>query len=299
MAKRTAPERTEVLQVSGKYTGECPVCGKEDKLDVTREPNGRSWWVQCWTCEANGIVGAAYLAEVAEAVGCRPYELKQDPLMHLGFLLDAAPSGPPSPLPANWLIEAWRERLFASDKPLLYLTERRKLALPILRRHKVGYDAGRDVLTFPVYAGGELVNVLRRRPRDGAQMITMTARPRDVPYPDMPRGTWQLLVAGELDALTGRGLRLPTVTVCAVGLPDHVIPQFVGRPTAVMFDVGEERAAERVVAKLRAAGGRAQAVRLERLGLSNKADLNDLHRLRGEAARQTVLELVREERRAA
>jgi hypothetical protein len=284
------------FQDFGKQSGECPLCGKQ-KLDVTRKPNGRGYWVSCWVCEVNGITGAEYLAELAEAVGCAPYELIDDAPLHLDFLLDVprAAGREPERLPSRAAIESWQARLLASNGPLRYLTKRRGLTVETLTAFGVGYDARRGELIFPAFVGDRVVYAYRRRPRDGAQMVAMSGRPRgEAIYPDLPACGALALVGGELDALTGRQLGLRAVTVSGCSLPDPALPHFATRIVYVMFDVGEERAADTAAGKLSDVGARARVVRLGLLGLPDKADLNDYVRQGGTA--RELKTLIRRER---
>jgi hypothetical protein len=94
------------------------------------------------------------------------------------------------------------------------------------------------------------------------------------PYPDLPPHGALCLVAGEIDALTGRQMRLRAVTVSGCALPDHALPKFAGRTVFVLFDVGEEVAAETVAVKLRSVRAIAHGVTWPP-GLPAKTDLND------------------------
>jgi hypothetical protein len=82
-----------------------------------------------------------------------------------------------------------------------------------------------------------------------------------------------LLVAGFLDAFAARQRRFPAVSAVGTNLPDHLLPDLDGRTVAVAFDVGEEAAAARVVAKLDAARIPAFSVHLSKLGLPEGGDL--------------------------
>src|SRR5205085_3355641 len=119
-----------------------------------------------------------------------------------------------------------------------------------------GYDQGRNAITFPARdENGKLVNVRYRflNPDADPKVIGL-ARPA-VLYPDVPPEGGLLLVAGEIDALTGRQNDLPTITTtCGQQLPDPLAQRLAGRKVFVMYDVGEEAAAARTVAKLRALG---------------------------------------------
>jgi DNA primase len=301
--RASAPEPG--FQVSRKLTGECPLCGKP-KLDVTRKPPGSRppYHIGCWVCcppDAEWYEKRDYLAALAEVVDCRPYQLLDDPLTHLGFLLDRpTPVASVKHVPLNeTAVGEWRAALLASPSALSYLVEQRGLTLETIERYGLGYDVESNAITFPVRdEAGELVNLRRRYlAPDADPPIRGLARPASL-YPDVPASGGLLLVAGEFDALTGRQLDLPTITTtCGAALPDHLAPQLAGRMVYVMHDVGEERAAERTAGKLLALGSQAFVVRLRLLGLPDKSDLNDFYTQGGTA--QQIRALCHRERRAA
>jgi hypothetical protein len=243
---------------------------------------------------------------VLEAIGAAPNEggnlLALGPAYPgLAPYFDGTPArrrGEPKPLPSPAQIDGWASALLSSGEPLAYLLERRKLSLPIVCRYLLGWDRTRGDLTFPVFSGQlrrGVVNLYRRKPADGANMRALRGWPR-APYPNLPARRWLLLVAGEIDALTGRQLGFPAVTVSGCALPDHSLPLFRNRVVYVMFDAGrEEEAAERVAAKLSEAGAIAYVIRLSRLGLAEDADLNDYSREGGSS--EELVQLIKDERR--
>jgi hypothetical protein len=300
----TAPGESVAYPDNGAKTlGTCPVCGKP-KLDVTRKARG-GHWVSCWSCEASGLVGREYLTALLDAIGAKPNQGGQ--LLHEGPAFEplrawldgqrVARSARIS-LPSIGAARGWAAALGMEDgaHALTYLTEQRGISLRRLLRYSVGWDRDGGDLTFPTIAGGAVVNLYRRKPLDSAKMRAARGVQRQ-PYPDLPVRSWWLLVAGELDALTGRMYGLPAVTVSGKRLPKRWVPVFAKRPTAVMFDVGEEPQAERVVRLLLAAGGTAWVVRLALLGLPEDGDLNDYHRAGGSIA--DLRKLISSERRRA
>src|SRR5919205_934102 len=108
------------------------------------------------------------------------------------------------PPPSEATVDGWCSALLARPDALTYLLETRGLTLETIKRYELGYDSERNAITFPA------------RDADGAL----------------------LLVAGEIDALTGRQNDLPTVTTtCGTALPDHLAQRLAGRKVFVMYDV--------------------------------------------------------------
>jgi hypothetical protein len=223
------------------------------------------------------------------ALGTDAPALKDDPLPHLAPWLTRSGTrrcGTPPKMPSLGMVGGWASALLSSGDPLHYLRDRRGLSEDTLRRYEVGWDAKRGDLTFPAWDGREVVYVYRRKPVDGARMIACGGPRR--PYPDLPKTGALVLVAGEIDALTGRELGINAVTVSGCELPEHARPRFAGRTVYVMFDVGEEEAARRVAAKLGGIASRTSVVRLSTLRLPLKSDLNDLYRQRGAQTQRVV-----------
>lgn len=119
MSKRTAQQPRKPFQVlPRKHCGTCPVCGKDGKLDVARV--GGRWKIGCWVCcppDATQDEARDYLRDLADAVGCRPYELLADPLKHLAPYLDRW-EGSRVPRVSSALsqasVDGWASRLWAS-----------------------------------------------------------------------------------------------------------------------------------------------------------------------------------------
>lgn len=271
----------------------CAVCGHEADATYTDKLGRPEWLIGSHNIRCRER-GGKCLVELAAHLGTTAPDLKNDPRPYLGSARGRRREGPPAPLPNGGTIDGWHSRLLATREPLAYLIDGRGLSLETVGRHRIGWD-GRH-LTFPIFgAGGDLLNLQRRLPVDGAAMRGLFRRGSQL-YPDVPRRGPLLLVAGELDALLGRqhGLRAVTTT-CGARVPDALLPPLAGRTVAIAFDVGEEAAAETTAAKLRVAGSEAWVVRLGLLGLPEKGDLSDYLRAEGSAAE--VRTLVRDERR--
>jgi hypothetical protein len=280
---------------------ECPVCGgtlyvnwKVGRWSQRPEP-----FYHCFSC-ANDYSNAEYNAEL-RARNIWPYRIKQGDFSQLGSPLGRSHRhAEPQPPPTEASVDGWRSGLLASPDGLRYLIGKRGLTLETIKRYELGYDQDRHAITFPVREeDGELVNVRRRflDPEADPKVIGL-ARPA-VLYPDVPPDGGLLLVAGEIDALMGRQNGLPTVTTtCGTALPDHLAQRLAGRKVFAMYDVGEEAAAARTVAKLRGLGSPATVVELGALGLPAKADLSDFYCQGGKTWRLRAL-IRRQARRAA
>jgi hypothetical protein len=274
----------------------CPECGVR-ALDFTHKPHRDGGWtvlIHCFGCRGG-------LHDIHAATGIAKWRLLTWPPPD-----ELGPSewwvgrreGPGDSPPSEASVAGWRSALVSTPDAMRYLTQRRRLTLETIDRYELGYDRGQDAITFPVRdANGELVNLKRRSLDPAADPKTKgLARPACW-YPDVPQSGAVLLVAGEIDALTGRQLELPAVTTTCGELPEHLAPELAGRAVYVMYDVGEDLAAERTARRLRALGSRAVVVRLSRLGLTHKSDLNDLYCQGG--TRRDIERLIKRERRAA
>jgi hypothetical protein len=267
----------------------CPVCGK-DNLDVT----GRN--IGCWSCEADGLTGGDYLRALAREVGCRGDQLYADPLAYLAPYLDrpgARSAAPPEPITEE-RIDGYVSRLWAErGADALAWLRARRLTDETIREYRLGFDDTDpfldDAIVIPVYEDGEPVREKRRFLYSDDPKTMNSPGPAKL-YPDVPERGALLFVAGELDALIGRQMGLPTVsTTCGAKLPEHLAPAFAGRRVFVMFDVGED--ANVAVDHARAVGATVTVIDLGALELPPKGDLNDLYLAGGTA--EDVKDLVR------
>jgi DNA primase len=252
----------------------CPVCGGNN-LDATRK-SPYSVLYHCWSCHANG-------ADIYDALGLEmqrqifykawpvPDELGPDIHRQAPFV-----SGDGDISVSDDHVEGWASALWSHSDPLGYLRETRGLSDETIRAYKLGYDSSRNAIVFPVYEDGELVYVKVRYLDPAANPKTRNSRGPSHLYPSLPPDGPVLLVAGELDALTGRQLGVPAVsTTCGATLPLHLAERFKRRRIYVLFDVGELSAA--VKASDRLWKGDADYVRVVPWppGLPKGTDLND------------------------
>jgi hypothetical protein len=253
----------------------CRVC--EHEADATW--TGEEWLIGSFgsRCPRGGDCLRALAAEV----GTTAPKLKADPLPYLAnaeWLHDtgrnARASAKPPPLPSIGAVDGWASALLSSGRPLDYLVQHRQLHADVLAEYGVGWDSAMGDLTFPVLDRGQLVQLYRRKPRDGAKMRAACGRPRP-PYPDLPPNGAICLVAGELDALTGRQIGMRAVTVSGCNVPKDVEASFAERVVYVMFDVGEELAQVKAIERLENVDATVYDVRLSDLGLPHGSDLND------------------------
>ncbi len=277
----------------------CPLCG-HPKGDATwkADRDGRwRWFVGCFSASCQAL-GRGYPAAAAVEVGA-PHgaAILEDPLRWLAACIIGSPGGAddqePEELPSVGSLAGAASRLWSDPNALGYL-RRCGLAEETIRRYQIGrVDGG---FWFPVVAGGELVNVVTHRPEGKPKYATLRGRSAAF-YPGF---LWHgvLLCAGVKDVLVARqhGLRYAVTTTCGATLPGHLVPLLSGRPVAVAYDTGEDEAAERTAARLRAAGGRACVVRL---GLpENGDDLTDWFVKYGRTAKE-LKRLIRASWRAA
>jgi hypothetical protein len=254
----------------------CPICEHRSTLEIThRTGTVPPVLVHCFGCGAGGKA-------ISEASGIPEWRLYDwPPTEELGppaWQRRGAAGGESARLPSLATVKGWASRLLSSGAPLEYLTDERLLDTDVLARYLVGWDGDEGDLTFPVFAGGELANLLRRKPLAGARMRAPRGHGRS-PYPDRPPSGALVLLGGEIDALTGRQMGMHgAVTVSGCNLPNLVVPLFAKRVVYVMFDVGEEIAAARVAARLRDFRATVYVADLRLLGLPDKGDLNDAYR---------------------
>jgi hypothetical protein len=235
---------------------------------------------------------AACLAGIAQWLGCRPYQLLENPEPWLRSVAHEPICGPTraAPLPTIGHIGGWQSRLQTAPGALNYLLSR--VNSETVERYEFGWDG--EALTLPIYEDGELVNLRRRRLGRRRPFKGLAGRGSQL-FPPPPRRKAVLLVAGEFDALRAREHDLPAVTTtCGARLPSRLVRQLSTRHVAVAYDVGEEAAAEKTVAALRAAGSTAWLVRLGLLGLRVRGDLSDYFTKGG--SRDELVRLIKAER---
>jgi hypothetical protein len=288
------------------YEGTCPVGrgGSGCALVVRSRPGG--WTVHCRsaTCEADS---SEWLREVAAIVGAPGgYAVLQDPLKWLSDYLEAETrtDREPEQLPSLASIHGRASRLF-SDAAIDWLMDERKLTSDTIGEYGLGWESEPPAFTFPIYAAGELVNVVRRPlPHiSGPKYVAMRGRDQHNGgvqiYPNVPRKGPILLVEGLLDALLGRQEGLPAITSThgVNTFLEEWLPLMRGRRVAVMYDVGAEKVMHNRVAQLRAAGSDAWGVRLRLLLRGDGKDLSD-HFMCGGTA-QELKDLINDEHRMA
>jgi hypothetical protein len=295
----------------------CPVCG-HSRASMTQ--SGDRYLLGCWSCEADGLGGGDWLRAVAEAVGAPGGgALLDDPERWLApYFNSTTRRGKPAELPSLAKIDGWHKALLSNAAAFSYLRHDRRLSLRAINECQLGYaehgvaGAYHDwpAFTLPVFAApGEPINLRKRlwpeAPRDAGgkpvKYVGLSGRGSSL-YPNLPpacpglRGLDALLVAGEFDALVARQQRLPAVsTTCGARLPEALVKPLAAayRRIAVLFDVGEEQAAARVVEALRAAGTTAWTVDLP--FTVKGADLSDFFAVG--ATRDELLDLIKQARR--
>jgi hypothetical protein len=285
----------------------CPLCGKANgRANRRRGADGRTqWYVDCWTAECPS---STYLRNVAETVGAPGgSSIKDDPPRWLAEYATRRRSTPRprATVPSLASVEGWHAALLAEPAALAYLERERGITQDLIARVRLGYSTSagfgpwRHVPAFTVplvRKSGEVATVRKRfwpevptdergRPVKYAGLSGHGARL----YPSLPMVRAKdlaVLVAGEFDALAGRAYRLPTVsTTCGASLPRSLAKRFNRRPVAVVYDVGEEAAANATVRRLREAGAsEAWRVDLSALGLGRGEDLTDFLVKRGRSA---------------
>lgn len=278
----------------------CPVpeCGHgtlEFKRAAHRDGGGLTVLIRCWNCHGR-------LNEISEATGISKTRLLTwPPPEELGPEVKryrSTGSGDIAAPPSLGTVGGFHSALLSNPEALAYL-ETRGLTGETIERYELGYDRDSNAIVVPVWdEKGELDNLRRRflNPKANPKILGLAGRLSQL-YPDVPSGDL-LLVAGEFDALVGRQMGLPTVTTtCGSTLPAHLADRLAERLVYVIYDVGEDLAAESTAEELRALGSEAVVVHLALLGLPEKGDLNDFYRLGGTA--EQIKALRRRERRGA
>lgn len=194
------------------------------------------------------------------------------------------------PLPSAASVTGWHSRLLErqNSAALDYLTKRRRIALEVVKRYRIGWDGRRLIFPIAQLEDGWLVKT--RLPVDRAQMKCWPGKGRPWPlYPDVPRELGGVvLVAGELDALRARSLPVPatSVTLGAGTWREEWTDELRGLHVGVCFDNNEAAEARDRVKKLREAGISAGRIDLRKLGVPGpNGDLSDFLNRNGDARR--------------
>jgi hypothetical protein len=280
---------------TSKWEFECPFCRQNDRaeLKVTRRGDTAKTLVWCHRCAADGT-------DIAAEMGVPSRALFDDPLAVLGDRVGAdadrfkkwGPSGRER-LPSTLSLRSMAEALWAMPEQMNYLRER---GLPdaTIKALRLAWGDASNRFLFPVFEGGELVNLVRHDPDapKGRRYIAAGGWPSAL-YPSLLPVKAVVLVAGMFDALIGREHDLPIVsTTCGKVLPDHLVPRFAGvERVAVVYDAGEQDSAEVTAAKLKTAGVESWSVSLP-LPHGDVADFFVKHH----RSREELLNLIRKAR---
>ena len=243
----------------------CPVCGHA-RADMTRIPGRERPLLGCWSCEAGGLRSGDWLRAVAQEVGAPGGGALLDEPEHwlAPYVINGSPRrGPPTEPPSLSMVCGWHSALKCHKPAMQYLMHDRRLSIRTLSGRKLGYALAPGkfyewpAITIPVFAAPNEVINLRKRfwpdvpVEDGKPVKYVGLRDRGSHlYPSLPsqrvKGLDALLVAGEFDALIARQKGLPAVsTTCGASLPRGLVrPLAQYDNVAVLFDVGEEPAAE-------------------------------------------------------
>lgn len=263
----SAHSATQVLEdAPSAFAFACPNCGAGD----ARPKSNGDWWIGSFKSTCPG--GGECLRELAAAVGAPGGgALIADASTYLSALqVTARSSQRPDRLPAPDEVEVWVRELARDHRAQKWLRRERGLLPKQVQLHRLGFAssgapgpyAGFAAFTLPVYDGGRLVNLRKRfwphLPVDtrgkAVKMVGLRGRESQL-YPDVPKSRSVLLVAGEFDALVARCHGLPALTsTTGASLPEHLRGAFAGRRVAVVYDVGEERAASQTMKALRLTG---------------------------------------------
>lgn len=247
--------------------------------------------VHCWGCDAG-------LNEISAASGIPRHILLRWPPPHeLGPPVSRgrAPAvGRVGRGVSQPMIDGWASALWANPAALAYLREKRGLNNETILRYELGCEDG-EWIVLPCWdERGRICGVKRRALDPDADPKTLNSLGNSTIYPDMPDSRGVVLVGGEMDALTGRQLGLPTVTpTCGPFVsPPHILRRFRGKRVFVMFDVGENYKIQSATILLRPVAAEVRVVDLARLkrGAAKQFDLNDAHRLG--ISREQILALI-------
>jgi len=168
----------------------------------------------------------------------------------------------PQPLPSEWAMRAYRMALLGSRERRRALMAERGLR----PAYGLGWDERKRRWVLPVRdEAGTLINVRYRGTR-GVPRKPRHVGGRPLPlYPRVPDGDEWVLTAGEWDALCVLQAGLPGVSGSSSGCLwlDEWNPLARGKRISVLYDVGEEDAADTTVERLRCIGAQAWPVRLQ------------------------------------
>ena len=186
------------------------------------------------------------------------------------------------------MVDGWVAALWANPDALRYLRDTRGLSNETILEYELGCKDGAWI-TMPVWdEKGRLVNLKLRALDPAADPKTLNGPGPANLYPDLPESQGVLLVGGEMDALIGRQMDLPTVTpTCGPHAPPWIRNRFKGKRVFIMFDVGENQAASMVAFKLRGIAKEVHVADLGRIFNKPQGDLNDF-RLAGGTREQIV-----------
>jgi hypothetical protein len=273
----------------------CPVCGT-NALDFThaahRDGSGLTVKVHCHGCGSPKPVIAAALSVRENKLYRWPPPPELGPHAQRGYAAGREAVRDVS----QAQVDGWASALWANPRALSYLRNRRGLTYETILEYELGCKDG-TWITMPVWnEKGRLVNVKLRslNPAAGQKDKTRNGAGDANLYPDLPASHGVLVVFGEIDALIGRQMDLPTVTpTCGAGCPPWIQSRFKGKRVFVMADVGEDMAASAFATKLRGVGDEVFVVDLGRIFDKRKGDLNDFYRHGG--TREQILALIRRE----
>lgn len=279
-----------------KQTGTCPICGKPDKLDATPRPGG--WLVGCWVCcppDAPSPEKADYLAALAAAVGCRPYQIIKDAPRYLAsYLIRHRRPHTERVRLSEGLVGGYVSALLVSAPALRWLIQGRGLTLETIERYELGYDQTRNAVTIPIRnTSGVLINLRRRfLDEDADPKIVGLARPACL-YPlgvlaDDPPSI--AVCEGELDAMLMNQHGIPAITSTAgTHWAEDWNAYVIGRRVAVLYDAGgaSYEVAERRADDFRRVGAKdAWPVDLTLAGFREGEDVSDWFTTYGWSAKE-------------
>jgi len=197
-----------------------------------------------WKCQACGEHGNGidFLKKFNKWEGIKALEWMAD---FAGIAKDKYKVvGKPQKKPKQEYVDNFHLRLMTSTQVLDNLTDKKDITHEVIKKYKVGWDGER--YTFPVYnESGELINVRRYKIKTGSKDIKTLPYGRGLeiglfPHP-VDESPWRLLLEGETDALVGRSLGLPSVTVCGGAQTwfEHWNKYFSGKRVVICYDADQ------------------------------------------------------------